>query len=157
VKAGALVALLLLAACAAPDPYRPSSGGVGFSETRLAEDRWRVRYVGPTGMDEGEARRLALIRAAEVTLAAGLGHFRVVSTDTRVEVDRMWWDGYPRLGGSWGSGSGLALGVGFGTGYGRVTRRSTTEIEIVAFAGPKPPGDGVAYDAATLATEAPRR
>ena len=55
-----------------------------------------------------------------------------------------------------GEAAGLALGVGFGTGYGRVTRRATSELEIVAFAGPKPPGDGVAYDAATLAAEAPR-
>jgi hypothetical protein len=82
-----LLAALLLAACAVA-PYRPYSGGVGYSEVGLTKTRYEVLYHGTTGMDEGAAKNHAITRAAELGKRNGMTHFRIASTAARDEVTR---------------------------------------------------------------------
>jgi hypothetical protein len=72
-----LLPSLLLTACAAP-VYQPYAGGVGYSEVNIARNRYEIVYHGPGGMDEAEAKRLAIVRAAEIGREIGMSHFRVV-------------------------------------------------------------------------------
>ncbi len=76
-----IVAVLSLAACATtPTVYQPATGpGVlGYVETPIEHDRWRVSFRGAGGTDIGRVGDLALRRAAELTLAKGYDWFRVV-------------------------------------------------------------------------------
>ena len=50
--------------------------GLGFSETRLAPDVWRVMYRGYY-IPEAQAGDYAMLRAAEVVRAAGYRYFVV--------------------------------------------------------------------------------
>lgn len=92
-----LTALLALAACATPPLPQPAMvpqvqpDGFGYSETRLAPDRFEVRYVTPeVALPVDEDRRaaaladqkqraydLALWRAAQLALGAGYTAVRV--------------------------------------------------------------------------------
>ena len=101
-----LAALLLLAACAGqPRPlYAPFGelGGYGYTEQQLSETRLRVRYEAPTDTtyDTGRIDRerqsdaqvgmaydMALMRAAELTLARGYPAFEVTERENDVAVD----------------------------------------------------------------------
>lgn len=72
---------LLLAACAVA-PYKPYSGGVGYSEVGTAKNRYEVVYHGITGMDEATAKNYAIIRAAEIAKKNGMSHFRIAGSRT---------------------------------------------------------------------------
>lgn len=71
------------AACAStgPSAYGPiqSRQGLGFANTQIEKDRFRVRY---TGRNVDEARDYALLRAAEIALAEGYSHFKIIGGDT---------------------------------------------------------------------------
>ncbi len=73
--------VLFLGACAAlfPPNYRPYSNQEGYSDTQLAKDRYEVSYVGPAEFSEIQAKKLAILRAAELTRNAGTRWFRIVS------------------------------------------------------------------------------
>lgn len=99
---------ILVAGCATgPTSYGPASnGGLGFGSQKIQNDRFQVSF---TGKSADEARTYVLLRAAELTLANGYDHFKVIGSDTQGD----------RRGGSPVSSS---IGVGFGSGGHRRTR-----------------------------------
>lgn len=70
---------LLLSACASQPLYSPASrsGGPGYSETQLTEDRYRVSFVGQSRTPRDKVQNYALLRAAELTLDQGYDWFTV--------------------------------------------------------------------------------
>lgn len=103
-----LVASALFAGCAAgPTSYGPASaGGLGFGSQKIQNDRFQVSFTGKTA---DEARSLVLLRAAELTLANGYDHFKVIGSDTRGDSRG-------------GSPISSSVGVGIGSGGYRGTR-----------------------------------
>lgn len=84
--AAAAAATFALSACATATPYQPytaagSSSG-GYSETRIASDRFRVTFQGNTVTEREQVERYLLYRAAEVTVAEGYDWFSLVDRDT---------------------------------------------------------------------------
>lgn len=78
--AAALVALV--AACAGATPYQAArGGGQGFSEERIAPDRFRVAFLGNTLTDRATVEDYMLLRAAEITVAEGKERFVVIDRD----------------------------------------------------------------------------
>jgi hypothetical protein len=151
--------LLALAACTTPvdgQPRRGPYGGgdIGFSETRISQDRFRVSYRGRG--DAGYAYDQALVRAAGLTLQDG-GEWFVVE-DRYTEAGPARSNGpFISLGGSsfsFGRRSGSSLGAGIGFQLGGSTPRSATTLAVRSGRGARPEG---AYDARdVLATVAPR-
>ena len=77
--------------------------GLGFSETRLAPDVWRVMYRGYY-IPEAQAGDYAMLRAAEVVMAAGYRYFVVENDRSSATVM-----GFPAVAMRWGyPGQGLA-------------------------------------------------
>jgi hypothetical protein len=76
--------VLAVSACASGPAYQPaaSATATGYSEQRIENDRWRVRYTGTSRMSSAQVQDYALMRAAEVTLANGGQWFEVVNADT---------------------------------------------------------------------------
>ena len=72
----------LLCACATPTPYQPDIPGQrvagGFSEERLAADRYRVTFAGNCFTSRERVERYLLYRAAELTLEKDYDWFTVI-------------------------------------------------------------------------------
>jgi hypothetical protein len=87
-------AALLLSSCATPTPYQPrvrgSQVGGGFSEQRLAQNRYRVTFVGNSFTSRERVENYLLFRAAELTLESGNACFTLArrGTDPRTRVTR---------------------------------------------------------------------
>ncbi|MGF1445120.1 MAG: hypothetical protein ACFBRM_02845 [Pikeienuella sp.] len=84
VTAGGLVLFLLLAVggCAGPTPFLPTAvEGIRLSETKLAEDRYRIEVIGTPASPAPVLESLLLNRAAELTLIAGYDWFRVTGRE----------------------------------------------------------------------------
>jgi len=155
-----LTALSLAACASSPGPvYGPASSysnGAGYSDYRIENDRWRVRYTGANGQDEDDVERLALRRAGEIALTNGFDWFIVVHRQEDTEGDP---DENPvRVGGSlgqtFGSGGfrGTSVGVGISINPGPGKTQTEISLEIIAGRGdPRPEG---AYDAARMANPA---
>lgn len=79
------LATLLLAGCAAAPVYQPQQepGGVGYSDTQLAANRYRVTYNGSGTTRRDMVEDFLLRRAAEVTLKAGYRWFEFDTRDTK--------------------------------------------------------------------------
>lgn len=76
----ATAALALTACATGPSAYGPSDGrSTGFENTQIEKDRFRIAY---TGRSEGEARDFVLLRAAEIAIAEGYTHFKVLGGNT---------------------------------------------------------------------------
>lgn len=141
-----------LAACATtPTRYQPALGptGVGFSGTRIEQDRFRVTYRGGGGAGAAQVADYALLRAADLTLGSGYEWFIV---DQRY-TEQNGRGGGPRLsvgGGSTNFGRSSAVGVGIGTSFnlGGGPALATT-LEVRLGRGPRPEGFNV-YDAAEV-------
>lgn len=75
-----LLMLPLLAACVAPTPYMPAdpATGTGFSEIRIEDNRFEVRFIGNSATPPEVVQRYMLFRAAELTLSTGNDWFRIV-------------------------------------------------------------------------------
>jgi hypothetical protein len=137
---------LALAACATPAPYGPAtrSGGAGFSELRIENDRYRVTYR--DAQNESAAADYALLRAAEITLAQGYDWFIVDQRST----DREGQGSGPRItvgGASTNYGGRTSVGVGAGVGFNLGGGpKATVSLEIRLGRGAKPT-DANAYDA----------
>jgi hypothetical protein len=89
-----------LGGCAGPTPYQPSTslqGSGGYSEQRLAADRYRVTFAGNSMTSRETVENYLLYRAAELTAQQGYEWFimadRDVERDRRVVVDRAFNDG----------------------------------------------------------------
>lgn len=143
--------VLALSACASSTPYygpATSANSYGYAETPIEQGRYRVTY---TADDPQEARDLALLRAAELTLSKGGDWFQVVHSSTDRTGGGSASRGGPSvsIGGSAGSGgySGVGVGVGFGIPIGGSSAAKITQsMEILVGSGPKPQGADV-YDA----------
>lgn len=145
---------LALAACAsAPPVYGPAAAhpsGIGFSQVRIEDDRWRVNYTASGPDARLEAERLVLRRAAELTVQNGFDWFEVVDRLTETEGSER---SPVRVGGTvsrgWGSrgwsGTGVGIGVSVSPGQGR---SAVATIEIIAGRGAPIPER--AYDAAAM-------
>lgn len=116
----ASLAALSLAACATPTVYGPiNPQGVGFTEYRIQDNRYRVTFQGGGGAPSAQVEDYALLRAAELTLRDGYDWFRVVArqgessggSSPRMSVGV----GGSNYGGYYGGGS--SVGVGLGTSF----------------------------------------
>src|SRR5699024_10735832 len=80
----ALLCSVLLVACASGPVYRPASGAhdYGYRDTALTQTQYQVSFAGGYGLAQETVRKLALYRAAQVTLQHGATRFRVVARQT---------------------------------------------------------------------------
>ena len=87
-KAAALVFLAALIGCATPAPYAPRGSGqqTGYTDRQLAANRWRVTFTGNSVTPREQVEDDLLLRAAEVTLAAGYSHFLFDTRDTQAQT-----------------------------------------------------------------------
>ena len=146
-------ALALMAACATTPVYGPakSERGEGYLSQQIETGRHRVSY---TDRDPARARNMALLRAAEITLAEGKDWFEITNQATEEMGGGSRGGGTSiSVGGSAGSGgySGVGVGIGIGLplGGGSSSGKTTEIIEIVTGAGPKP-DKPEAYDARSV-------
>ena len=72
-----------------PPNYRPYSDQVGFSDVQVAKDRYPVSYVGPAEFTEIQAKKMVLLRAAELTHFAGARWFRILSDEASSRKTRL--------------------------------------------------------------------
>ncbi|HXS06926.1 MAG TPA: hypothetical protein VN723_09060 [Rhizomicrobium sp.] len=98
-----LLALLILAGCATPAPYAPRGPGMatGYTDRQLSDNRWRVTFTGNSVTPRETVENDLLLRAAEVTLAAGGTHFVFDTRDTRANTR---YDAFPAGPGFYGYG-----------------------------------------------------
>ena len=82
------LSLLALAGCATPAPYAPRGPGqaTGYTDRQLSDNRWRVTFTGNSVTPRETVENDLLLRAAEVTLAAGQTHFVFDTRDTRAHT-----------------------------------------------------------------------
>jgi hypothetical protein len=111
--------LLALAGCAVPAPYAPRQPGqsTGYTDRQIAANRYRITFAGNSVTPRPLVEDDLLLRAAEVTLAAGYSHFLFDSRDTKAEHR---YDVFPEpeLGGPGFGGRGFGGRRGFGGPYG---------------------------------------
>lgn len=108
-----LCTVVFLTACASgPAAYGPAKNydSVGFKNTKIQSDRFRVSY---TANNPAEAQDFALLRAAQITLDEGYSHFEIIGGNTSGRSPR--------------SGISSSVGVGFG---GRGYRRGGTSVGL---------------------------
>ena len=131
----------LIAACASgPTPYQPAKtdSALGFTETQIENDRFRVSYTANT---PEEANDLALLRAAEIAQAEGYSHFEVITGGQDIKGRRS--GATPRVGvgvgtGGYGSRVGGSLGIGIPLGGSKGKVRQTLEIKLRQSGGSSP-------------------
>lgn len=146
----ASLAALSLTACMTPTVYGPiNPQGVGFTEYRIQDNRYRVTFQGGGGAPRAQVEDYALLRAAEVTLRDGYDWFRVVGrqgesiggSSPRMSVGV----GGSSYGGGYGYHGGSSLGVGVGTTFDLSGGpRLAVSLEVLLGRGAKPEE---AYDA----------
>jgi len=78
-----LLPAALLAACATQTPYKAAEarGAVGYTETALTDNRYRIVFKGNTYTDAETVQDYALLRAAELTLETGHDWFQLANRD----------------------------------------------------------------------------
>jgi hypothetical protein len=98
-------ALLVLAGCVSPSRYEPAEGRntSGYSDQRLAENRYRVSFTGNSATRRETVENFLLLRAAEVTREAGYSWFVFDDRDTEAKTTyHTDFVGYPGWGPQWG-------------------------------------------------------
>lgn len=87
-RSALVLSLLALAGCATPAPYAPRGPGqaTGYTDRQLSDNRWRVTFTGNSVTPRETVENDLLLRAAEVTLAAGQTHFVFDTRDTRART-----------------------------------------------------------------------
>jgi len=100
--------LAILASCASQPPYYgPKKPGenVGYTDTRLDQNRYQVTYSGNSNTDRQTAENFLLMRAAQVTVESGFSHFIFDTRDTKAKNTYYstftGWSGWPGFGGYW--------------------------------------------------------
>jgi len=107
----AFVALLLiagLAGCTTPATYSPqvNRGGPGYTDERLAQNRYRVTFTGNSVTPRAQVEDYLLYRAAQVTLDSGYTAFEFDARDTKAKTTYLsTFDTFP-YGPGWGGGFG---------------------------------------------------
>lgn len=134
------VTLALTACATGPSAYGPatSSNSLGFQNTQIEKDRFRIAYTGRT---EAEARDFALLRAAEIALNEGYSHFKVLGGNTSGNggaspVSSRIGIGVGSGGYGWGRRGGSRTNVNVGIGIHDVARalegsKVTESIEVI--------------------------
>ena len=142
-----LMALLALAACTSgPTYYAPSSQGAhGFTDQRIEQDRYRIRFNAGSDTSIEETENLALRRAAEVTLEQGGDWFIVVSR-SRDGNDRNPVSVGTSASYSTGSRGFSSRGVGLGLRFDASAGEKSVRLEILIRTGTRS-DDANAYDA----------
>lgn len=138
----ALVMIALAACSTAPTPYQIEGSSGGYSEQRIEDNRYSVKFVGNSATPRGTVEEFALYRAAELTLESGHDYFRVVSRAVE-PVGGSVSGGGPRIGIGVGGGSsnvGIGLSTGFGGG-GRTNFSYAAFLDIVVYEGEKEEAD----------------
>ncbi|MDI1281419.1 hypothetical protein [Brevundimonas sp.] len=174
-KAGILACLgaaLVLTGCTTPGSiYHPAPAGVqnatGYSEVRLAPDRYRVTFSGNSFTSRDTVEGYLLYRSAELTLQSGYDWFRVIDREVEHQTTRpgtpdplyspwygssyLYWRPYWRYYGprngwrNWypyGSDPFWATSIDM-----RTVERFEASAEIVMGRGPLPAGDGHVFSA----------
>jgi len=120
---------------------REGMWGLGFSETRLGPDLWRVMYRGYY-IPESQSYDFALLRAADVVSAAGFPYFTIENERSSAVVQ--------------GGGGGMLIG---GTGAAAMGAYSFPEAGILVRALRSKPSSsaGIVYDAAFISAEIRRK
>lgn len=156
----------LLIGCASQTPYQPAEerGKVGYSETQLTENRYRITFTGNSRTPSETVQDYALLRAAELTLQEDYEWFLLASREQERDEQG---------GSSIGTGFGgtrtsvaqrcgllscdtvVSSSPGFG-GVGFVTTQSgassyTTRLDIVMGKGERPDSIEI-FDAQELAS-----
>lgn len=169
---GALAMMMLAGACTTtPTPYQPyraeQAGGVhgGYSDQRLAENRFRVRFHGNELTSRERVEKYLLYRAAELTVANGYDWFAIADRHTEHDVET--YVRRPSIGGYWQphwryyrSGYGWDVwhpeygGPFWSDGIDVTTVQSfEVDAEIVLGKGSPPPGDAKAFNARQIIAE----
>jgi hypothetical protein len=80
-----LLAAGLLAGCMTPTPYAPRTEGqrTGYTDRALTQTRYRVTFTGNSVTPRETVENFLLLRAAEVTRAAGYSAFMFDTRNTR--------------------------------------------------------------------------
>jgi hypothetical protein len=144
---------LALTACASLAPYGPQMGpgGQGYAEQRIESNRFRVTYNGVGA--PGPVADMALLRAAELTIAEGYDWFEVTQRWTDGRLDSAGGlrpsvsigAGSSSYGGRYGSYRSSGVGVGVGLNFSGPSPTSTA-LEVVMGRGETPARPN-AYDA----------
>lgn len=146
----ALAALSLAACATAPTVYQPASAptAVGYSDYRIEPGRYRITFRGGPGAGPQRVMDLALVRAADLTLADGYEWFRVTDRFVQGLPDRSPRIGLGMGGGDYGrrSSVGIGLGTSFSLGGGPA---SSATLEVLMGKGARPAGADI-YDARAL-------
>lgn len=161
--AAGTLAALTLSACITATPYKPQTGGVnsyGYNDTRIETGKYRVSFRGNTSTDRATVENYILLRAAELTLSDGLGHFVVLDEDEANRSNFSTTGFNNGFGGGFGGFGGFgAFNNGFGGGFGGVNSSQTRErrifdisVIIQAFPGTKSAENYTAYNAEDVAT-----
>ncbi len=99
------LAFLALAACATPAPYQPAATehGAGYSDARLAANRYRVTFTGNSVTRRETVENFLLLRSAEVTRDAGYAWFEFDTRETEAKTTyHTDFAGYPGFGPGFG-------------------------------------------------------
>ena len=154
----AAAAVLTLGACVTATPYQAAAGGInsnGYSDTRIEPGKYRVGFRGNSSTDRATVENYILLRAAELTLAEGLGHFTILDED---EGSLSQFNS-TSFGNGFGSGFGGGFRGGFGGGFGRggisssrtrERRKFDINVVIQGFPGLKSAENFQAYNAADV-------
>jgi hypothetical protein len=86
-----MLVLPLLGACG--NVYHPLQGGLGFMEVPVGAEGYQISYVGDTNMSATEARRYALLRAAELATLRGEPCFRITEEHIYLSYGNRYWPG----------------------------------------------------------------
>ncbi len=82
------LAAFLLAGCMTPSPYAPRLEGqqTGYTDRAITQNRYRVTFTGNIATPRETVESFLLLRAAEVTRAAGYSSFVFDTRNTRTNT-----------------------------------------------------------------------
>ncbi|WP_323762652.1 CC0125/CC1285 family lipoprotein [Maricaulis sp.] len=141
-----ILAATLTACASSPSVYAPAGDGDrGYTDTRIEQDRFRVRFASGADMEFDEAESMALRRAAEITLNNG-GDWFLVTSRTLDGNDRNPVGVSTGVSISSGSRGRSSRGVGLGLRFDGDAGEKSVSLVILIRSGPLPP-DPNAYDA----------
>lgn len=83
----ALTAVFVLAGCVSTPLYAPQArdGASGYAEQKLDDTHYRVTFNGRLTTSRNKVEDALMLRAAEVTQAAGFTHFVIATRETEQE------------------------------------------------------------------------
>jgi len=155
--AAAGAAGLILAACATPTPYKAADGNrdFGYSETRIETGKYRVTFRGNTNTDLSTVENYILLRAAELAVADGFGHFMILDdSESGRRSFNSFTSGFGGGVGGFGRANSFGGFGGFGSASTRTNERRSYQINalIQAFPGEKDEDDLSAFNASDVIT-----